>query len=77
MSTFQYNTVEGLVTNFAVTYRKTYEDRRTFSINPTLRYGFSNKEFQAKLAAGYTFNPYRRARIGIEGGRFVRAIKQD
>ncbi|MDX2304167.1 MAG: DUF5686 and carboxypeptidase regulatory-like domain-containing protein [Microscillaceae bacterium] len=71
LSTFQYNTVEGFVTDFNINYQKSYEDRRSFSIAPVLRYGFSNRAFQGKITAGYTFNAYKRARFEVEGGHYV------
>ncbi|ALJ01285.1 hypothetical protein DC20_07195 [Rufibacter tibetensis] len=68
---WQYNTVEGLVANLRIGYNKRFEDRRNFSIAPTLRYGFSNEKAQAKIAASYTYDLLRRRSAGMEGGRFV------
>ncbi|WP_161486760.1 DUF5686 and carboxypeptidase regulatory-like domain-containing protein [Rufibacter roseus] len=68
---WQYNTVEGLVANLGLGYRKRFEDRRSYSITPTIRYGFKNKELQAKVAASYNFDLIKRRSVGFEGGRFV------
>ncbi|NJL14524.1 MAG: TonB-dependent receptor [Microscillaceae bacterium] len=75
-STFQWNTVEGLVTDFTLNYRKRYEDRQSFSISPTLRYGFANERLQAKLAASYRFAPLKNAQISVEGGQYVEQISR-
>lgn len=75
-STFQYNTVEGLVTDLTLNYRKRYEDRRSFSISPTLRYGFSNEKFHAKLRAVYNFKPISSAYIAIEGGQYIQQLSR-
>lgn len=76
-STLQFNTVEGLVTNFAMTYRQNYEDNRFFYIRPTFRYGFSNERFQSHLEASYVFNPITRSRIWVEGGRKVEQLSRN
>lgn len=68
---WQYNTVEGLVGNLRIGYSKRFEDRRSYTISPTIRYGFKNKELQAKLSASYSYNLIQRRSIGAEGGRFV------
>ncbi|MBC3540784.1 carboxypeptidase-like regulatory domain-containing protein [Rufibacter sp. H-1] len=68
---WQYNTVEGLVANLRVGYTKQFEDRRSFYIAPTLRYGFSNEKAQAKLQGTYTYDLLKRRAVGFEGGRFV------
>ncbi len=67
----QYNTIEGLVLNFAPTFRKTYENRRFFSIEPTIRYGFSNEKWQGKLGTSFYFAPQKNGFLTAEGGQFV------
>jgi hypothetical protein len=68
---WQYNTVEGLVANLRLGFTKRFEDRRSYTITPTLRYGFSNEKPQAKLSASYNYDMVRRRSAGFEGGRFV------
>ncbi|RNI30413.1 carboxypeptidase-like regulatory domain-containing protein [Rufibacter immobilis] len=68
---WQYNTVEGLVANLRIDYSKQFEDRRRYTISPTLRYGFSNEKPQAKLSATYYYDLIKRRAVGAEGGRFV------
>ncbi|RNI28573.1 DUF5686 and carboxypeptidase regulatory-like domain-containing protein [Rufibacter latericius] len=68
---WQYNTVEGLVANLRLEYTKRFEDRRRYTIAPTLRYGFSNEKAQAKIMGSYNYDPVRRRSVGFEGGKFV------
>ncbi len=71
-----FNTVEGVVLNFAPTFRKRYEDRHSLWISPTIRYGFSNEIWQAKGELRYLFNPKRQASFSVEGGQFVEQISR-
>jgi hypothetical protein len=68
---WQYNTVEGLVANLQLSFRKRYENRKQWEISPVLRYGFSSERFYAKIGGGYTYQPEKLARISAEGGQFV------
>ena len=54
-STFQFNTVEGWVTNLDLNYVKRFTNRKTLQITPTLRYGFSNTHFNPSILSRYTF----------------------
>lgn len=72
----QFNSIEGWVLNAPISYQKSWEDRRKFTIAPTLRYGFSNEEFQGKLKLEYNFKPQKFARISLEGGRFVEQLSR-
>jgi hypothetical protein len=66
-----YNTVEGLVINLNATLTQRYEDRRTYSLEPTLRYGFSSKQLSPSLRGGYTFRPETFSRVGFSVGRTI------
>lgn len=76
ISTLQYNTVEGIVTDLSLNYQKRYESRRYFTIDPSFRYGFSNKRFQAKLRASYRFAPKNFGTVWAEGGRYVEQLSR-
>lgn len=76
LRTFQYNTVEGFVTDFNISYRKSFEDRRFFSINPTFRYGFSNQRPQFRLNFRYLYKPLRSSYFALEGGRYVEQLSR-
>ncbi|UYZ61880.1 DUF5686 and carboxypeptidase regulatory-like domain-containing protein [Hymenobacter weizhouensis] len=67
----QYNTVEGVVVNVEATYIQRYEDRRSYSLRPVLRYGFSNRLFSPSLSGGYTFRPQSFSRVGFAVGRTI------
>ncbi|WP_242929509.1 DUF5686 and carboxypeptidase regulatory-like domain-containing protein [Pontibacter vulgaris] len=73
-SILQYNTVEGAVANVGVEFVRSFEDRRRYEIEPTVRYGFSNEKLNAKLRLSYTYNPVKRSMVTAEGGRFVEQI---
>lgn len=63
-----YNTVEGFALKYGITYTKTMEDRRQFSIRPEVRYGFSNETFTGSLTANYNYDPIKRGKINISLG---------
>jgi len=67
----QFNTVEGFVLNLYTEYSKEYEGRKFLTIEPSLRYGFSNKHFNATLSSTFYYKPKRFAYISTEFGRFV------
>ena len=77
ISTLQYNTVEGIVTDLSFNYRKGFKNengdnsRKYISLDPSLRYGFSNERFQAKLRATYRFAPKSYGTVWAEGGRYI------
>jgi hypothetical protein len=65
-----YNTVEGLVINIAPRISH-YSDTGSFTIVPTLRYGFSNKRPQASLSISKVFGQdyFERVTVNVSGGR--------
>lgn len=73
----QYNTVEGLVTNLELQYRKSFDDRRFFRITPQTRYGFSNKRLNLQLEGIYYYHPKKFASWGVSLGRFVQQFNED
>ncbi|WP_231463299.1 MULTISPECIES: DUF5686 and carboxypeptidase regulatory-like domain-containing protein [unclassified Pedobacter] len=66
-----YNTVEGFAIKYGVTYRKNFENRRTYSIRPELRYGFANKKLTGSLSGNYFYDPIKRASIGASFGNGI------
>ncbi|WP_167852040.1 DUF5686 and carboxypeptidase regulatory-like domain-containing protein [Hymenobacter elongatus] len=66
-----YNTVEGTVVNASATFTQRYEDRRNYSLQPTLRYGFASRNFSPSLRGGYTFRPESFSRVGFSVGRTI------
>ncbi|WP_303312430.1 DUF5686 and carboxypeptidase regulatory-like domain-containing protein [Hymenobacter sp. BT730] len=67
----QYSTVEGVIINPEVTYTQRYEDRRSYSLTPALRYGVAARLFSPSLAGAYTFRPLSFTRVGFMVGRTV------
>lgn len=66
-----YNTVEGFAIKYGVTYSKTFENRRSYSIRPELRYGFANKKLTGSLTGSYYYNPLKSASIGASFGNGI------
>jgi len=66
-----YNTVEGFAVKYGVTYRKTFENRRFYSIRPELRYGFANHKLTGSLTGNYYYNPLKSASIGASFGNGI------
>jgi len=66
-----YNTVEGFAVKYGVTYRKDFENRRSYSIRPELRYGFANQKLTGSLTGSYYYNPLKRASIGASFGNGI------
>ena len=67
----QYNTVEGIVANPYATYTQSTDDRRTFSVTPTLRYGFANKLFSPSIATSWQHDLVKLARVTFSAGRTI------
>ncbi len=66
-----YNTVEGAVVNLSPNIFKSYEGRRSWSISPTLRYGFGNERFNAHISGTYNYGKKYFNSISLAFGRKV------
>ena len=75
-TTAQYNTLEGLVLEFSPTLRKGFgeDNRKNFTISPTIRYGFVNQRLQIKMEGSYYFNPKKWQYFSFSGGQYVEQI---
>ncbi len=75
IQTLSYNTVEGVVVNLSGGYYKRLDTsgtgRRSISITPEIRYGFSNEYFNANLSTAYTFGKKLFNSISVSGGTDV------
>ncbi|MBS1974158.1 MAG: carboxypeptidase-like regulatory domain-containing protein, partial [Bacteroidetes bacterium] len=75
ISTFSYNTVEGLAINWRGTYTKRIDSsafsRRSISVTPDLRYGFSNTHFNAYAVVRYNYGKKYFSSFNIAGGKRV------
>jgi len=76
-----FNTVEGFKLGMGLFYRKYQEEkladsvnriRKSFNIEPELRYGFSSNKFYGKVDFRWsTTKPVSGTTFGVEGGRFI------
>jgi len=66
-----YNTVEGTVINPQATFTQRTDDRRFYSITPSLRYGLSNELLSPSVAAIWQMHPVRLARLSMKAGRTI------
>lgn len=58
IQTLFYNTVEGYGLNLEARYSHVFDDFRSYSITPDVRYGFSNKIFTANVNGSYNYDPF-------------------
>jgi hypothetical protein len=66
-----FNTVEGWVADVPVTIRKQYTDRKSISIAPTIRYGFSSEQFYSWLTLRYNYGKKYFSNITVSGGKRI------
>lgn len=71
ISIFQYNTVEGFVPEIQPTIWKQIDGRTKYWIRPSVRYGFSNERFNAKLEGSYRKLDNKFTRFYAGGGRYI------
>lgn len=73
----QYNTVEGGLINLRTTFIQEKNQVWKYQIVPTVRYGFSSRSFYYKAKFIYQFDPIKRSRALVEGGKFVSQFNED
>ncbi len=71
ISIFQFNTVEGFVPEIQPTIWKQVDGRTKYWIRPTVRYGFSNERFNAKIEGSYRKLDNKFTRFYAGGGRYI------
>lgn len=71
ISILQYNTVEGFVPEIQPTYWHQVKGRTKYWIRPSIRYGFSNERFNAKVEGSYRKLDNKFTRFYLGGGRYV------
>lgn len=67
----QFNTVEGLVFDMPLVYRRTINEQKTFTIIPHLRYGFSNRQMHAWTTFRYNVAGKQSQSISVSVGRRI------
>jgi len=77
LSLFQFNTAEGFVTEVQSTYWKQIKERTKYWIRPSIRYGFSNERFNAKLEASYRKLDDKFTRFYVGGGRYISQFNEE
>lgn len=79
--TISYNTVEGVVINLRANYFKRLDtssgSRRSISISPLIRYGFSNSHLNAYTGITYTYGKKYRSAVSFSGGKRVFQFNND
>ena len=68
---FQYNTVEGFVPELNFRLRKNDERIPQWELNPSIKYGLSNEQFQAKISGFKTINYKKWEFLYAGAGRYT------
>jgi Family of unknown function (DUF5686)/CarboxypepD_reg-like domain len=72
---FSFNPAEGLVINTGATWTKRLDSSlrggKSISIAPNLRYGFTNKHFNAHLTVTYKYGKHNSSSISLSGGKRI------
>lgn len=66
-----FNTVEGWNFNISPDYVKRWEGRKSLSLSPNIRYGFTNKHLNIHLTTQYNFGKKYRSNINFSFGKRV------
>jgi hypothetical protein len=73
-----FNSVEGWNLNAGLDYTYRFDSIRSISIGPTVRYGFSSKQWYGQGYAKYDFKQHLRSGgIKISGGKYIYQINRD
>ncbi len=71
LNSFNWNTAEGLNYTFGVRYSNSITKDRQLTTSLKMRYGYSNRQFNAKANIRYAFGKTNKASISLSGGRYV------
>ncbi len=71
IQTVFYNTVEGVGLNLRGTYAHHYDNLQSYSISPNLRYGNSDKLFNANVKGEYNYDPLNRGKFSFGFGSAI------
>jgi hypothetical protein len=77
LAAVSFNTVEGMVVDVPITYRKNYTDRKSLSITPHLRYGFSNQQLHAWATVRYNYGKKYFSNFSVSGGKRIYQLNND
>ena len=73
----QYNTVEGAVLNAQAIFSRRTDDRRFFTVTPTLRYGFASEVLSPSLTATWQLHPAKLKQISVAAGQTIENIDRN
>lgn len=68
---FNWNTVEGFNYRYGISYRKKINDDQRLTSKLLMRYGLSNRQFNAKFSTNYFFGKTNKSQLSLSGGRYV------
>ncbi|MFM9026575.1 MAG: DUF5686 family protein, partial [Bacteroidota bacterium] len=73
LTNLQFNTVEGWNLTLSGEYKKTYgeEDDREWKVEPAIRYGFSNRHVNPRIAFTYKYDTRNQGLFNVEAGSEV------
>lgn len=57
--TIFYNTIEGYGINLKTAFTQFYRNNQSLTVTPAVRYGFSNKQFNANVHITYNYDPLK------------------
>ncbi len=71
LSSFSYNTVDGLLVNKKAGFTYIPETGKRLNLNVKLNYAFARQRFTYEAGLRYLYHPRKRAGIGFSGGRIT------
>jgi hypothetical protein len=77
IGSINFNTVEGYNATFSPRWTKRYTGRNSLSVEPSLRYGFSNTRLQPSATVRYNFGKKYFNNIGVGFGRKMFQFNND
>lgn len=72
-----FNTVEGFNLNLSSTYTRKFSETKSISVTPTVRYGFTNRHFNADVNGSYSFGRFGNSSLSVAGGKKIFQINND
>ena len=66
-----FNTIEGVNFQLKFAIRKTFDKQRRISFEPVLRYGLTNRHFNAMATVFYRNSQVNNEYISVSGGKFI------
>jgi len=77
VQSISFNTVEGFAIDLPFSIRKEFTDRKSLTIIPHLRYGFSNEQLNAWGTVRYNFGEKYFSNISLSGGKRIYQLNND